>query len=274
MSTGSATLRAPSRTAIMVALARAGHLLQHGRDALVDDAYAWPLAGPDADAIRTEFRPVLADDEDPFLTWFSARCRLAEDWLADAASDQYVILGAGLDTFAWRRQGSVRVFEVDHPGSQAWKRARVAELAMPTPPGLTWVPVDLERDALGPALAEAGLDPAGTVFVNWLGVVPYLTREAILETLRQLPPCLLAISYVPPEEHRDADARRLGAIMEAAVAAMGEPFLTLLPPSGLAALLAEAGLEVLEDVGAHDVEPRYGVPALAYERIALARKGG
>lgn len=264
-------LRTPSRTAMMVALARAGHLLRYGRAALVDDPYAWPLVGAEAEGLRTEFRPVLGDDEHPFLAWFSARCRIAEDWLAEAAADQYVILGAGLDAFAWRQAGGVRVLEVDHPASQAWKQARVAELAMPAPPELVWVPVDLERDPLGPALAAARLDPAGSVFVNWLGVIPYLTVDAIVGTLLQLPPCRLAVSYVPPAPHRDEDARRLGAVMEAAVAAMGEPFLTQLTPPDLAELLAEGGFEVLEDLGAHDVEPRYGVPALAYERIALAR---
>jgi methyltransferase (TIGR00027 family) len=257
----------------MVALARAGHLLRYGRQAVVDDPYAWPLVGAEAEEIRAEFRPVLADDEHPLLAWFSARSRIAEDWLAEAGGDQYVILGAGLDAFAWRQAGDVRVFEVDHPGSQAWKRARIEELAMPVPPTLTWVPVDFERDALGPALTAAGLDPTGSVFVNWLGVIPYLTREAILETLRQLPPCTMAISYAPPAEHRDEDSRRLGAIMEAAVAAMGEPWLTFTSASELADLLSEAGFVVLEDLGAHDVEPRYGIRALAYERIALARQG-
>lgn len=259
---------------MMVALARAGHLLEHGRRALVDDPYAWPLVGALAEPLRAEFRPVLAEDESPLLTWFAARSRIAEDWLADSGSDQYVILGAGLDTFAWRQAGGTRVFEVDHPGSQAWKRARVADLFMPEPPELTWVPVDFEQDALGPALATAGVDPAASTFVNWLGVIPYLTREAILDTLRALPSCRLAMSYVPPDEYRDEDARRLGAIMEAAVAAMGEPFLTLLSSADLADLLAEAGLELLDDLGAHDVEPTYGLRALAYERIALAHKRG
>ena len=202
----------PSRTAMIAAMARASHLLHYGPRALLADWLAWPLAGADAEAILAKRRELLGDlDVVPICVWIAARSRLAEDWLTTSAAEQYVILGAGLDSFAWRQPERVRVFEVDQPSTQAWKRERVAALGMPTPAELVWTPVDFEHDQLGPALAQAGLDATRGVFVSWLGVVPYLTSDAIVQTLRDLPDCSLAVGYVPPDTHRDEDARELGA---------------------------------------------------------------
>jgi methyltransferase (TIGR00027 family) len=165
----------------------------------------------------------------------------------------------------------VRVYEVDQPSTQAWKRERAATIGLATPAELVWVPVDFERQRLRPALAEAGLDAGNGVFVSWPGVVPYLTAEAIARTLRELPRCSLAVGYVPPEADRDEDTRRLGAVMEASVREMGEPWLTLATPAEFAALLSDSGFTVIEDIGAHDIDSRYGLAALNYERMALAR---
>jgi methyltransferase (TIGR00027 family) len=262
---------APSRTAMVTALARSLHLLHYGHRALLTDPYAWPLVGADADAIVSATRPLVGDLEVPLTTWLAARARLTEDWLEAARAEQYVVLGAGLDSFAWRQRGDIRVFEVDHPATQAWKRARTEELGMPRPEPLRLVPVDFERDPLAPALAEAGLDRLRPTFVSWLGVVPYLTRPAIVETLSHLPRCSLAVGYVPPNEAQDEDARQVGAAMEDMVHTLGEPFLTTTTPPEFAGLVAEAGFTVVEDVGAHDIEPRYGVRAVNYERMALLR---
>src|SRR5262245_56524675 len=116
----------PSRTAMMTAVGRAVHLLHHGPRAVLADWLGWPLVGADADAVLANLRNLLGDDEVPFLSFIAARSRLAEDWLGASGATQYVILGAGLDSFAWRQSGDIEVFEVDHPSTQAWKRARVA----------------------------------------------------------------------------------------------------------------------------------------------------
>lgn len=253
------------------AMGRAAHLIHYGPRALLTDWLAWPLVGANAEAILAGYRPLLGDQEVPFAAWFGARSRLSEDWLAVSGAEQYVILGAGLDSFAWRQSGIARVFEVDHPSTQAWKRERVATIGLPMPAELVWVPIDFEHQRLGPALAEAGLDPSNEVFVSWQGVVPYLTRDAIAQTLRELPRCPLAVGYVLPEADRDEDVRRLGAVVEASVREMGEPWLTLATPTEFAALLSDSGFTVVEDVGAHDIQVRYGLPALNYERMALAR---
>jgi methyltransferase (TIGR00027 family) len=262
----------PSRTAMLAATARASHLLHYGPRALLADWPAWPLVGAAADAILGQIHMLGGPDVVPICGWIAARSRLAEDWLAVSAAEQYVILGAGLDSFAWRQPGRIRVFEVDKPSTQEWKRERVAALGMPTPAELTWMPVDFEQDQLGRALAQAGLDAERGVFVSWLGVVPYLTSAAVVATLRELPNCSLAVGYAPPGSHRDEDTREFAAKLEATASEGGEPLVTLTTPEELAALLAEGGFTVVEDVGAGDIDSRYGVPAVFFERMALARK--
>src|SRR5579884_1294901 len=106
----------PSRTARMAAVARALHLFRHGPRALLADWMAWPLVGSSAEAIAAGSPAVLG--EEPFMTWFAARSRITEDWLAASEATQYVILGAGLDSFAWRQPSHVRVFEIDRPATQ------------------------------------------------------------------------------------------------------------------------------------------------------------
>ena len=135
-----------------------------------------------------------------------------------------------------------------------------------------WVPVDFERERLADGLADAGHDPLRATFVTWLGVTPFLSRDAILATLRELPPCWLGVGYVPPLDAWDERLRASVSWMPGKMAELGEPWLSLLTPQDLAGLLAEAGFSMLEDLGSEDVEPRYGLPALNYERLALARK--
>jgi O-methyltransferase involved in polyketide biosynthesis len=104
--------------------------------------------------------------------------------------------------------------------------------------------------------------------------MPYLTPEAINATLRELPRCSLAVGYVLPDAYRDQDARELGAGFEARVRQVGEPWLTLPTSAEFAGLLADSGFQVVEDIGAHDIQTRYGLRALNYERMALARNEG
>ena len=256
----------------MTAIGRAAHLLHHGPRALLADWLAWPFVGAEAEVALTAVRGLLGDHEIPFCTFIAARSRIAEDWLAASGAGQYVILGAGLDSFAWRQPGSIRVVEVDHPSAQAWKRARAAAIGLPMPAGLAWAPVDFEQQGLGSALAEAALDGTRGVLVSWLGVIPYLTQGAIAATLRELPPCSLAVGYVPAEGEWDDDARQVGAALQARVRAVGEPWITLPTRAQFAALLADNGFTVIEDVGAHDIQTRYGLAAVNYERMALARR--
>jgi methyltransferase (TIGR00027 family) len=259
----------PSRTAMLAALGRAVHLLRYGSGALVHDWLAWPLLGEEADGLLDIGYALIGEDVQPYATWLAARTRLSDEWLETAGSAQHVILGAGLDSSAWRHPNGPRVFEVDHVGSQTWKRSRVERLRLEKGP--EWVPVDFERDRLGVALSDAGLTEE-RVFVSWHGVVPYLSHDAVIATLQQLPPCTLAVSYVPPERAWDADARPSAEAVQAAAAAIGEPWLTFTTPAELATLVGDAGFTVVDDVGAADIARRYGVPAVNFERMALATR--
>lgn len=185
-----------------------------------------------------------------------------------------MLLGAGLDSFAWRQpsRGRIRVIEVDHPSTQAWKRSRIEALGIPVPSTLTWAPVDFEVESVAAGLERAGVNSAA-LFVSWLGVAVYLTREAIGATLRALPACSIAVSYNSPEGAWVGEAQAISTLFEASATAAGEPLVSLFTPDQFTALLDDHGFDVVEDIGAEEVEARYGPPAVSTinERIALAR---
>jgi methyltransferase, putative, TIGR00027 family len=174
------------------AAARAAHLLVDSEPRIFADSLAALLLG---DKAETYLRYHREHGDHPLLAGTRAqppcRSRFTEDQLALAAARgtaQYVILGAGLDSFACRSElaGRLRVFEVDHPATQQRKRALLAAAVLAEPPTLTWVPVDFETDELIASLTAAGLDPFAPAFVSWLGVTMYLTAEAIGATLASL----------------------------------------------------------------------------------------
>jgi methyltransferase (TIGR00027 family) len=176
----------PSRTALIPARQRAAHqLLDHG--SILYDPFAIKILREDEkDVLQFANEHPLASIGRLFTT---ARSRIAEDALSGAVERgilQIVILGAGLDTFALRSPHGarqIRIYEVDHPATQAWKRQRLAEAQLAVPPWLILVPVDFERDDLGETLVGAGFQENSPAFFTWLGVVPYLTQDAIDSTL-------------------------------------------------------------------------------------------
>jgi methyltransferase (TIGR00027 family) len=175
----------PSRTALGAATHRAVHQLLD-RGYIFADPLAVRILGMNADAIDREAE---SDPARRRLRMFIAvRARFAEDALTDAIAlgvRQLVVLGAGLDTYAYRTAfgKSLRIFEVDHPATQSWKRERLAEAEISVPHALTFAPVDLDRQTLAEGLAAAGFDMAQQTFFTWLGVVPYLTEEVVFATL-------------------------------------------------------------------------------------------
>lgn len=262
-----------SRTAMMTAHARGAHLLIHGPRAILADWLAWPLVGAEAESLTARSREVFGDSAPLLATWVAARSRVTEDWLAASGAGQYVVLGAGLDTFAWRQTGRVRVFEVDHPATQDWKRSRLDALGVAPPPELVWSPVDFEAESLADGLSRAGLR-AGPTFVSCLGVVSYLSLDAIRATLSDLPPCTLAVSHGTPHDTWPDEVRSVSKTFRSIAAQAGEPPLTRLGPEQFAELLANHGFEVLDQAGYADVESRWGLPALSIgnERVVLAVK--
>jgi len=209
---------------------------------------------------------------------------LVEDEVALAAAagiDQYLDLGAGLDSFAHRRDqatASIRVYEVDRPGAQAWKRARLAELGIATPAHTTYVPVDFEADSLPAMLSEAGFDAGSRAVVSWIAVTQYIGAEAIDATLgfvRSLPMgTRLVLTYVvPPASLTDLEQQGLKWTMSQAEA-RGEPFLTMLTPGEVEALLRRHGFTEVEHFAPADLVARYlpgrNVPLPRIERMVIA----
>jgi methyltransferase (TIGR00027 family) len=200
----------------------------------------------------------------------SARSAIAEARLKSGVETrgvrQLVVLGAGLDTFAYRNpfEGTLRVFEVDHPATQAWKRRRLAETRIPIPASLTYAPVDFETGGLLDGLTSAGFDPGQRTFFLWLGVIPYLTREAAMATLAvigALPGgAEVAFDYSDPPETLAPEARAAQAERAAGVASLGEPFLTYFEPADLHAELAARGLSEIDDLGPQALMTRYFRP--------------
>ena len=272
--TGVSKTGAPSRTAILTACARGWHLFNHGPCAVLVDWLAWPRVGSAAENLMARARPAFGDATDQLATWVAARSRLDEDWLAASGAEQYVILSAGLDSFAWRERHGLRVFEVDHPATQAWKRSRLDALGIPVPSELVSVPIDLELKSISVGLDEAGFG-SGLTFISWLGVTPYLSLESIAATLRELPPSSLAVTYLAPESTWQGDIRAATKAFAAIALEASEPLVSFLTPREMADVLADNGFAVVEDVGHDEVEGRYGLRALGVsnERIALARKG-
>jgi methyltransferase (TIGR00027 family) len=253
----------PSRTAIAAAGYRAAHqLLEQG--SVFSDPLARTILGSDGDAIVAGLSSDAA--QQPIRIFMAARSRFAEDCLHAAVSRgvrQAVVLGAGLDTFSLRNpyaEVGLRVFEVDHPATQAWKLERLAQVGLTPPASTIFAGVDFESQSLGPALVAAGIEWELPTFFFWLGVVPYLRREAIMATLRfiaSLPGSEVVFDYSEPLESVPPE-RRLGIQdLAARAAAIGEPWLSHFDPSELSDLLRNSGFDRLEDLGLADIAARY-----------------
>jgi methyltransferase (TIGR00027 family) len=204
----------------------------------------------------------------PFRASILARARFIEDLVAEQAAPgvgQYVILGAGLDTFAQRRTdlaSRVRVFEIDQPGPQAWKRQRLDELGLGIPAHLRLVPVDFEAgDDWWQRLAAAGFDASQRAVVASTGVSMYLTREANRETLRQIAALprgsTLAMSFLVPIEMVDADIRAGVARAAEGAKASGTPFISYFTPEDMLELAREAGFREVRHVSSGSLAERY-----------------
>ena len=247
--------REPSRTAFAAAAYRAVHQVLEG-GSLFKDPFAVPILGLDPEALKAD--PAAGDDRRGIRFFVVARSAIAESCLRQGVEQrgvrQVVVLGAGLDTFAYRNPfgDRLRVFEVDHPATQAWKRSRLAEAAIAIPPSLTYAPVDFEREDLTDQLAAAGLDPAVRTFFTWLGVTPYLTKDAIAGTLRQIAAhpagAEVVFDYSEPREGLDPALRAYYDERAARVAAIGEPFLSFFTPADLHGLLRGQGLTEIDDL--------------------------
>ncbi|MDX2171246.1 MAG: SAM-dependent methyltransferase [Deltaproteobacteria bacterium] len=278
----------PSQTAERAALLRAAHR-RLDAPPILDD----PLAGRLVGAARIAELRAQRRARDPIVLQrlrasIAIRSRYAEDCLRDAlvrGVRQYVILGAGLDSFAYRCElpaDALRVFEVDHPATQAWKRERLAAAGIAEPDRVHFVPCDFERQALHDALLQGGVDLAQPLFVSWLGVTMYLERAAVLATLRVVGSCApgseIVFEYVRPLDQLPPLAAAAVEGLQARAAAVGEPWRSAFDPAALAQDIAAVGLTVVEDCGADESYARYcrdrsdGLRPGGSSRLMRARK--
>lgn len=256
----------PDHTAVRVALWRALHVQADAPPHVLDDEIGLKLADPGEN--WRERGDMTMPGVSGVRASMVARARFVEDLVAehaDAGAAQYVILGAGLDTFAQRHPelGSrLHVFEVDQPGTQAWKRQRLAELGYDIPSWLTLVPVDFEAgDSWWERLTAAGFDPQKPTVVASTGVSMYLTHEANTATLRQaaaLPPgSVFATTFLPPLDMLDPDQRQVQEFSMRNAAASGTPFISLYSPDEMRKAALAAGFTKAVHISPDDLAARY-----------------
>ncbi|MEU9498004.1 class I SAM-dependent methyltransferase [Streptomyces sp. NPDC048196] len=259
-------IEAPDNTAVRTALWRALHLHVDPPPHVVEDEIGLQLVAPSDDwRDRPDMDPQATSG---FRAAIVARARFIEDLIAEQADrgvTQYVVLGAGLDTFAQRKPelaSRLRIFEVDQPGTQAWKRHRLVELGYDIPDWLHLVPVDFEAGASwSEQLFDAGFDPGRPAVIVSTGVTMYLTKDATAATLRQIaglaPSSTLAMTFLLPTELVDeADRRGLRASEEGARAS-GTPFISFYTPQEMLALAREAGFKDARHVPGAALAERY-----------------
>jgi methyltransferase (TIGR00027 family) len=255
----------PSRTALAVALRRAAHQLLDS-PVVFDDPLAVSILGSEGHA-RLLAEPAKHRERVSVAlrAFVVARARVAEEALAravDLGVSQFVVLGAGLDTFAYRNPyDTVRVFEVDHPATQEWKRGLLSAAGIAVPASMTFAPVDFEHQPLADGLTAAGIDLKAPSLFSWLGVTMYLTADAFSSTLEFIASrpagTGVVFDYAVARESLSWMERLALSMLEKRVAAAGEPFRTFFSPATVRHHLLGVGFGRIDDLAAGDLNARY-----------------
>lgn len=261
--------RQPSQTADGAAIMRALHQRLPAEARILDDPVATMLVDPQSDAFkaRVSFLAQLPEPVRLRLTNFVLRSRYAEDCLAKAAEEgitQYVVLGAGLDTFAYRQPAWARrlnIIEVDHPATQDIKRKRLRDAGIVVPGNVAFAAVDFESVGLEDGLRRVGFDASRAAFFSMLGVSQYLASEALDGTLRfilSMPGgSEIVLSIVLPDDRLPSDEAALAATYAARFAAIGEPWLTRPAPDAFVATLRAMGFSQAVHLSPEQADRRY-----------------
>ena len=284
----------PSATAQFAAAHRAYHLMYDPAPILEDNAAGWLLGPPLSAILRLAplrwlfWRPLLAKVR-PISVFVVVRSRYTEDTLEGSIRDgcrQYVILGAGLDSWALRHnEPGVTVFELDHPATQQWKDARIRSRMGALPSHLVLIPVDFERESIADVLPSHGFDPRASAFVSWLGTICYLTHGAIEEAFTSLarvcaPGSRITFDYFQPKSTMSPSDLQLFEALDEGGTRRGEPMQTLLDAEEMAEILLSAGFRVVEDLSASDIRQRYlaqrtdGLDIPGFARLCCAERQG
>lgn len=235
---------------------------------VLDDWLAWDLAGRDGEEMAAVLRARLSVGQlESFSRWTSVRARFVEDLVETALGDgvdQYVVLGAGLDSFAYRRPDLLEhlcAFEVDHPATQSWKRRRLETIGVEVPSGISFVPVDFERQAFRDELLDAGFDSGKSAVVSWIGVTMYLSADAVEQTLGTLAEFAdgsrMVLSYDLPATALTGLQRDVRDSLATLVSDIGEPFRTTLEREEIESLLGRMGFDAITHFGPTDAARDY-----------------
>ena len=235
---------------------------------VLDDWLAWDLAGRDGEEMAAVLRARLSVGQlESFSRWTSVRARFVEDLVETALGDgvdQYVVLGAGLDSFAYRRPDLLEhlcVFEVDHPATQSWKRRRLETIGVEVPSGISFVPVDFERQAFRDELLDAGFDSGKSAVVSWIGVTMYLSVDAVEQTLGTLAEFAdgsrMVLSYDLPATALTGLQREVRDSLATLVSDIGEPFRTTFEREETESLLGRMGFDAITHFGPTDAARDY-----------------
>jgi methyltransferase (TIGR00027 family) len=252
--------RAASGTAYFVAVLRAAHLIIDGKPPVLNDTVAVRLLGGAMEAqIRARGDELQTPETRGLRSHVLLRSRFAEDTLMDAVADgveQYVLLGAGLDSFAYRQPPwahRLTVVEVDHPASQAGKRGLLAAAGVEIPPNVRYADIDFEHETLAHGLARCGVDTAKRTFFSWLGVTMYLTRDAIEATLRTVLSFPTGSGIVLTYAHRASEASQLAQDS----ASGGEPWVSYFTPEEFEEMLRSLGFSDVSLLSREEAVRRY-----------------
>lgn len=257
----------PSRTLLAPAIRRAAHQLLDAPLILEDPVAVGLVPETGADAIRASLAEHQAEESILLRSLFVLRSRFAEDRLAEAAARgvrQYLIVGAGLDTFPWRQPDFARgmhIFAADHVASLAWTQVKFWERGLQKPANLTFVPLDLEQERVGVTLAAHGFDMGAAAFCSVLGVTQYLERTSV-EALMRFIASLgrgseIVFSYVPRAEDLEGADRDFAEASAARVARFGEPWKTRLGAGELRVLLRAVGFSEVSHLTPERAQQRY-----------------
>jgi len=256
----------PNNTAVRTALWRAMHVQIDAQPHVLDDETGFKLVAPAEDwKQRPDMNPVFSRRVRASMV---ARARFIEDLVAEQVKlgiCQYVILGAGLDSFAQRQPeiaSKLTVFEIDQPGTQTWKKQRLLELGYGIPEWLRFVSVDFEAGSLWwDELLKSGFDPTKPTVLTCTGLSMYLTTEANKATLQQIatlaPGSVLAMTYMLPFELIEEEDHVLQTISEKGARASGNPFISYFSPNEILDLAREAGFADVKNVSASDLNKLY-----------------
>ncbi len=257
-----------SFTARFPAILRAAHQVLDGNPKILNDPLAIGFVeGSEESEIEANLGRYQSAPLVQARAWFAMRHRFAEDSLAQAMANgtrQYVILGAGLDTFAYRpsqASSALHIFEVDYPATQNWKKERLAALQIAIPKHVSYVPVDFERQSLAQGLAQSDFDFSSPAFFSWLGVTMYLERDAVFNTLKTIlsmpPSSQVAFDFELDEAALQGQVKRSIAKASASAARRGEPWKSRFKAPDLQKTLLDMGFRDVTYFNASQAEERY-----------------